>query len=574
MVTQAERIARKRIDALKIPRLDGMSVRRVDKINDTEAASMTVARAGPGWDELPLTPLMNTAPVTKNGKPALVFGGGATCDNAVGRQIERTTKEVWEGEPLIGARKKGGPKPVVCNVWHLQGGGFVAPAPRRGSPAFLTHWPEDRRSTEFVIHVPEWAELPISWVVYAFFGLIACGFLWLIYMVSDINSNYPKAIPPVDVRPNLFQTAEEAQKSMAEEVTAPEHVPLSSFQVGGLLIFFCAVILEFWVRENFNTSLDVLVSAMARCALAMVRAVAEGVAAIAWRVIEPFKAVLSARWRRGADAAAVAAADAAAADLLADEPAPRDDARALRRRAPRGRRRERTRGATPSAKEPAPAVAVPESKPEAPVAPESKSEAPPAAPEAKAEEEEEPAAQPVPRGYENVARVLAHLDEARLLPLFEAQRIHDAALSTLEPSTLVELGVPPMVCLALSGAAASGKAKKLEADDLLDGVAKHQSVLEEALREHRAELARLKISSASELPEDLCCPITTELMSEPVVCVGDGNTYERAAIEQWFATGARTSPTTNAQLDSTTLVPNLTVKRLIAAELERRGRTV
>ena len=65
MVTQAERIARKRIDALKIPRLDGMSVRRVDKINDTEAASMTVARAGPGWDELPLTPLMNTAPVTK-----------------------------------------------------------------------------------------------------------------------------------------------------------------------------------------------------------------------------------------------------------------------------------------------------------------------------------------------------------------------------------------------------------------------------------------------------------------------------------------------------------------------------
>ena len=131
-----------------------------------------------------------------------------------------------------------------------------------------------------------------------------------------------------------------------------------------------------------------------------------------------------------------------------------------------------------------------------------------------------------------------------------------------------------MVCLALSGAAASGKAKKLEADDLLDGVAKHQSVLEEALREHRAELARLKISSASELPEDLCCPITTELMSDPVVCVGDGNTYERAAIEQWFATGARTSPTTNAQLESITLVPNLTVKRLIAAELERRGRTV
>ena len=55
----------------------------------------------------------------------------------------------------------------------------------------------------------------------------------------------------------------------------------------------------------------------------------------------------------------------------------------------------------------------------------------------------------------------------------------------------------------------------------------------------------------------------------------DGSVFHRrAAIEQWFATGARTSPTTNAQLDAITLVPNLTVKRLIAAELERRGRTV
>ena len=54
MVTRAAesaetmRIARKRIDALKIPRLDGMSVMRVDKINDTAAVTMTVARGTPG----------------------------------------------------------------------------------------------------------------------------------------------------------------------------------------------------------------------------------------------------------------------------------------------------------------------------------------------------------------------------------------------------------------------------------------------------------------------------------------------------------------------------------------------
>ena len=156
------------------------------------------------------------------------------------------------------------------------------------------------------------------------------------------------------------------------------------------------------------------------------------------------------------------------------------------------------------------------------------------------------------------------------MPLFVARQIDDASLPTLEPSTLVELGVPPMVCLALSGAAASGKAKKLEADDLLDGVAKHQSVLEEALREHRAELARLKISSASELPEDLCCPITCELMKDPVI-TADGTTFERCAIKEWFETGARTSPTTNEPLENLTLIPNHVCKRLITALLEERG---
>jgi hypothetical protein len=33
-------------------------------------------------------------------------------------------------------------------------------------------------------------------------------------------------------------------------------------------------------------------------------------------------------------------------------------------------------------------------------------------------------------------------------------------------------------------------------------------------------------------PKDLCCPITLELFVDPVTCVGDGETYERAAIER------------------------------------------
>ena len=67
--------------------------------------------------------------------------------------------------------------------------------------------------------------------------------------------------------------------------------------------------------------------------------------------------------------------------------------------------------------------------------------------------------EPVPAGYTVVAAVLQHLDETRLLPTFLAQQIDDAALPYLEPTDLIELGVAPMTCLAILGAAnAGGKA--------------------------------------------------------------------------------------------------------------------
>ncbi len=80
---------------------------------------------------------------------------------------------------------------------------------------------------------------------------------------------------------------------------------------------------------------------------------------------------------------------------------------------------------------------------------------------------------------------------------------------------MLELGVSPMAILAILDASstARGKSKKLATDDVLD-VAKHQSVLEEELREHRAELERLRLSR-EEFPADMCCAITCELMKDP-----------------------------------------------------------
>lgn len=66
-------------------------------------------------------------------------------------------------------------------------------------------------------------------------------------------------------------------------------------------------------------------------------------------------------------------------------------------------------------------------------------------------------------------------------------------------------------------------------------------------------------------PNEYKCPITTTLMVDPVLAV-DGISYERSAIEQWFAAkrgGYVTSPVTNQRLKARNLVPNIALRKLI-----------
>eukprot|EP00761_Pharyngomonas_kirbyi_P011693 gb/GECH01011719.1/.p1 GENE.gb/GECH01011719.1/~~gb/GECH01011719.1/.p1 ORF type:complete len:672 (+),score=118.51 gb/GECH01011719.1/:1-2016(+) len=51
-----------------------------------------------------------------------------------------------------------------------------------------------------------------------------------------------------------------------------------------------------------------------------------------------------------------------------------------------------------------------------------------------------------------------------------------------------------------------------------------------------------------EIPNDFQCPINLTTMTDPVILVGDENTYEREAIERWFAEGKTTSPLTGVEL--------------------------
>ena len=62
------------------------------------------------------------------------------------------------------------------------------------------------------------------------------------------------------------------------------------------------------------------------------------------------------------------------------------------------------------------------------------------------------------------------------------------------------------------------------------------------------------------IPPDFICPITQEVMRDPVIAL-DGHSYERNAIERWFGTGRLTSPLTNAQMGSSYLTQNHTLRK-------------
>ncbi|XP_071719744.1 U-box domain-containing protein 13 [Rutidosis leptorrhynchoides] len=72
------------------------------------------------------------------------------------------------------------------------------------------------------------------------------------------------------------------------------------------------------------------------------------------------------------------------------------------------------------------------------------------------------------------------------------------------------------------------------------------------------------------IPDDFRCPISLELMKDPVI-VSTGQTYERSCIEKWLEAGHRTCPKTQQNLTSTALIPNYVLRSLIAQWCETNG---
>jgi len=83
---------------------------------------------------------------------------------------------------------------------------------------------------------------------------------------------------------------------------------------------------------------------------------------------------------------------------------------------------------------------------------------------------------------------------------------------------------------------------------------------------------KVKLPASKDTPHEYLCPITSELMVDPVIAV-DGQTYERAAITTWFKNHGKgatvLSPMTNKPLKSRNLVPNLSLRKLIQDHVKR-----
>merc|ERR1712013_341829 len=88
---------------------------------------------------------------------------------------------------------------------------------------------------------------------------------------------------------------------------------------------------------------------------------------------------------------------------------------------------------------------------------------------------------------------------------------------------------------------------------------------------HKAESAN-EGSTASEkstgdIPAIFLCPITHKIMQEPVFAAFDGQSYEKAAIQEYVAKHKK-SPVTGGEATVNMIFPNLALKMRIVAFIE------
>lgn len=97
----------------------------------------------------------------------------------------------------------------------------------------------------------------------------------------------------------------------------------------------------------------------------------------------------------------------------------------------------------------------------------------------------------------------------------------------------------------------------------------HIIALMSHIRDIMVKLDNFKSIDGTKIPPYFLCPLSVELMMDPVI-VASGQTYERTSIQKWLDHGLNICPKTHQKLSHTNLIPNYTVKALIANWCEEK----
>ncbi|KAL6505216.1 hypothetical protein OROGR_025033 [Orobanche gracilis] len=82
------------------------------------------------------------------------------------------------------------------------------------------------------------------------------------------------------------------------------------------------------------------------------------------------------------------------------------------------------------------------------------------------------------------------------------------------------------------------------------------------IRDYVVKVEKFKTSNGITVPSYFRCPLSLELMSDPVI-VASGQTYERASIKKWLDHGLERCPKTGCKLSHKNFISNYIVKALI-----------
>ena len=170
-------------------------------------------------------------------------------------------------------------------------------------------------------------------------------------------------------------------------------------------------------------------------------------------------------------------------------------------------------------------------------------------------------------GYKPPREILAELvkeekkneELQRLVDAFKKK--HAELVQKLEESAVKAVAAEAAAAEAAAAEVAAVKAVKCAADDFLKENAKLQKKNAELLQKLQESAVEAAVESVP--PLHFQCPIMHEVMIHPVICC-DGYSYERSAILRWFENHS-TSPMTNVELNSTTVVPNYALRSAIEA---------